>query len=45
MEEQVSKGLEDSRFRALLFGLFAGFAACLAMAGVYGVMAYTVQQR
>jgi predicted permease len=45
MEEQLSKGLEDSRYRALLFGLFAGFAACLAMAGVYGVMAYTVQQR
>ena len=45
MEAQLSKGVEDPRFRALLFGLFAGFAVCLAMAGVYGVMAYGVQQR
>ena len=45
MEAQVSKGVEDPRFRALLFGIFAAFAVCLAMAGVYGVMAYSVQQR
>jgi predicted permease len=45
MEAQVSKGVEDPRFRALLFGIFAAFAVCLAMAGVYGVMAYGVQQR
>lgn len=45
MEAQVSKGVADPRFRALLFGLFAGFAVCLAMAGVYGVMSYGVQQR
>jgi predicted permease len=45
MEAQVSKGVEDPRFRALLFGVFAAFAVCLAMAGVYGVMAYGVQQR
>jgi putative ABC transport system permease protein len=45
MEARVSKGVEDPRFRALLFGVFAAFAVCLAMAGVYGVMAYSVQQR
>jgi predicted permease len=45
MEGLVSKGVEDPRFRALLFGVFAAFAVCLAMAGVYGVMAYGVQQR
>jgi predicted permease len=45
MEATVSKGVEDPKFRALLFGVFAGLAICLAMAGVYGVMAYTVEQR
>jgi len=45
MEARVSRGVEDPRFRALLFGIFAAFAVCLAMAGVYGVMAYSVQQR
>jgi predicted permease len=45
MEAQVTKGMEDPRFRALLFAIFAAFAVCLAMAGVYGVMAYGVQQR
>jgi predicted permease len=45
MAATVSKRVEDPRFRALLFGVFAGLAVCLAMAGVYGVMAYGVQQR
>lgn len=45
MEATVSKGVEGSRFRALLFAVFAGLAVCLAMAGVYGVMAYAVEQR
>ncbi len=32
-------------FRTLLLGIFAGLAVCLAMAGVYGVMAYLAAQR
>jgi predicted permease len=45
MEDMVAGWVEAPRFRALLFGLMAGLAVCLAMAGVYGVMAYSVEQR
>ena len=45
MEETVARWVEAPTFRALLFGLLAGLAVCLAMAGVYGVMAYSVEQR
>jgi putative ABC transport system permease protein len=33
------------RFRALIVGTFAGLALLLAMIGVFGVVAYSVQQR
>lgn len=41
----MSKRVEEPRFRTLLFALFAALAVGLAMPGVYGVMAFGVQQR
>jgi len=45
MEAMLSEHLAAPRFRTLLFTVFATLAICLAMAGVYGVMAYAVAQR
>ena len=39
MEASLSENVAAPRFRTLLLGIFAGLAVCLAMAGVYGVMA------
>jgi ABC-type antimicrobial peptide transport system permease subunit len=45
MEAALAEDVAAPRFRTLLFVVFAGIAVCLAMAGVYGVMAYVVGQR
>ncbi|HEV2687501.1 MAG TPA: FtsX-like permease family protein, partial [Bryobacteraceae bacterium] len=45
MEAALAENVAAPRFRTLLLTIFAGLAVCLAMAGVYGVMAYVVCQR
>src|SRR5215475_5666481 len=45
MEAMLSENVAAPRFRTVLFACFAGLAVCLAMAGIYGVMTFTVGRR
>ena len=45
MEEVVSRSTSRQRFNMLLMTIFGGVALLLAAIGIYGLMAYSVQQR
>ena len=45
MTEMFGQWLVRPRLYLVLFGVFAGLAATMAMVGIYGVMAYFVQHR
>jgi predicted permease len=45
MDDLLAEHVATPKFRAWLLSLFGAVALCLAMAGVYGVMAYVAGQR
>jgi predicted permease len=45
MDEVISRSTSRQRFNMLLMSIFGGAALALAAIGVYGLMAYSVQQR
>ncbi len=45
MDDIVSRSISRQRFNVLLMSVFGGSALLLAAIGIYGLMAYSVQQR
>ena len=45
MDETLAESMAPQQFNTVLLAIFAGVAMVLALAGLYGVMAYSVSQR
>lgn len=45
MDDNVAQNIAQPKFRSMLIGIFAVVALLIAAVGIYGVMAYTTQQR